>query len=175
MNREQLLSKLARAWRDFIESHAGLSEELLLEPGVTGRWSVRDIVAHVTTWEEEALKHLPTIRKGGTPLRYSIEYGGIDAFNAQTTEKKRDLSLADVFRERDNVHQRLLAFLQQVPDQEFRSETRFCRRLRLDTYGHYPKHSQAIRKWRERRIGALPISNSFGSAAVREKAQGRLW
>jgi hypothetical protein len=172
VNREQLLSKLERAWRDFVASYAGLSEELLLEPGVTGRWSVRDIVAHVTTWEEEALKHLPTIRKGGTPLRYSIGYGGIDAFNAQTTEKKKDLSLADVFRERDNVHQRLLAFLQQVPDQEFRSETRFCRRLRLDTYGHYPKHSQAVRKWRERRIG---IFNSSGRVAVREKAQGRLW
>jgi hypothetical protein len=172
VNREQLLSKLERAWQDFVESYAGLSEELLLEPGVTGRWSVRDIIAHVTTWEEEALKHLPTIRKGATPLRYSIEYGGIDFFNAQTTEKKKELSLADVFRERDNVHQRLLAFLQQVPDQEFRSEKRFCRRLRLDTYGHYPKHSQAIRKWRERRIG---ISNSSGRVAVREKAQGRLW
>jgi hypothetical protein len=172
VNREQLLSKLERAWQDFVESHAGLSAELLLEPGVTGRWSVRDKLAQVKTWGEEALKHLPTIRKGGTPLRYSIEYGGIDAFNAQTTEKKKDLSLADVFRERDNVHQRLLAFLQQVPDQEFRSETRFCRRLRLDTYGHYPKHSQAVRKWRERRIG---IFNSSGRVAVREKAQGRLW
>ena len=30
-------------------------------------------------------------------------------------------------------------------------ETRFRRRLRLDTYGHYPKHAEAIRRWREQR------------------------
>ena len=29
-------------------------------------------------------------------------------------------------------------------------ETRFRRRLRLDTYSHYPKHARAIREWRER-------------------------
>jgi hypothetical protein len=38
----------------------------MMEPGVTGAWSVRDTLAHVTSWEEEALKHLPLILKGGT-------------------------------------------------------------------------------------------------------------
>jgi hypothetical protein len=44
-----------KAWLDFKESYAGLSDSQILEPGVQGRWSVRDILAHVTTWEEEAL------------------------------------------------------------------------------------------------------------------------
>ncbi|MBP1636454.1 MAG: hypothetical protein H6Q10_3028, partial [Acidobacteria bacterium] len=30
-----------------------------------------------------------------------------------------------------------------------RSDTRFRRRLRADTYGHYPHHTRAIRSWRE--------------------------
>jgi hypothetical protein len=30
----------------------------------------------------------------------------------------------------------------------FTRETRFRRRLRLDTYGHYPTHARAIRAWR---------------------------
>jgi len=58
-SRPQLLKRLEAAWRAFTQSHAGLPEPDLLEPGVTGAWSVRDIIAHVTTWEEEALKHLP--------------------------------------------------------------------------------------------------------------------
>src|SRR5437773_1337186 len=41
-----------------------------MKPGVTGDWSVRDILAHVSTWEEEALTHLPLILEGGTPARY---------------------------------------------------------------------------------------------------------
>jgi len=35
----------------FNESYAGLSDVQLMEPGVTGAWSVRDILAHVTTWK----------------------------------------------------------------------------------------------------------------------------
>ncbi|HEX2279797.1 MAG TPA: hypothetical protein VHN13_22140 [Candidatus Tectomicrobia bacterium] len=75
-----------------------MSDSQLTEPGVTGHWSVKDTLAHVTAWEEEALKYLPLILEGGRPPRY-ITYGGIDdAFNAQMTEQKRDLSLSDVLR-----------------------------------------------------------------------------
>lgn len=152
MTRQQLLKRLDTAWTDFQESYAGLSDAQLLKAGVTGNWSVRDIIAHVTTWEEEALKHLPLVREGGRPPRYSVKYGGIDAFNALTTEQKRDLPLEDVLRQRDDVHQRLIAYVQSAPDELFARETRFRRRLKLDTYGHYPKHARAIREWRKRSI-----------------------
>jgi len=136
---------------DFERSYAGLSEPELLEPGVTGRWSVRDIVAHVTTREEESIEHLPSILEGGTPPRYSSKYGGIDAFNALMTERKKNLSLCEVLRQRDEIHRRLVGMVQSAPEDLLLRETRFRRRLRLDTYGHYPKHAAAIRKWRERR------------------------
>jgi hypothetical protein len=135
----------------FKESYAGLSASQLLEPGVAGAWSVRDILAHVTTWEEEALKHLPLILKGGQPPRYSVRYGGINAFNAQMTEQKSSLSLPEVLRQLDETHRRLIDFIQRAPDDQFIRETRFRHRLRLDTYSHYPKHAEAIRKWREQR------------------------
>jgi hypothetical protein len=150
-SRQQLLKRLEAAWRAFTQSHAGLPEPDLLEPGVTGAWSVRDIIAHVTTWEEEALKHLPLILRGGRPPRYSVTYGGIDAFNARTTEQKKDFSLADVLRQGDAVHRRLIALTEGVPEDQLGGTTRFRRRLRLDTYGHYPLHARAIREWREGR------------------------
>jgi len=149
--RQQLLKRLDKAWCALKESYAGLSNPELLEPGVTGAWSVKDIIAHVTTWEEEALKHLPLILTDGKPPRYSVTHGGIDAFNAQTTEQKKTLVLAEVLRQRDEVHHRLIEFLESVPDDQLSAEKRFRHRLRLDTYGHYPKHAQAIRMWRERR------------------------
>jgi hypothetical protein len=147
----QLLKRLDKAWVAFSESYAGLSDSELMEPGVTGAWSVRDILAHVTTWEEEALKHLPLILKGGKPPRYSVTYGGIDAFNAQTTEQKRSLSLSEVRRQLARTHRRLIAFIESSPEDQFIRETRFRRRLRLDTYSHYPLHAEGIRKWRQQR------------------------
>jgi hypothetical protein len=153
MNRQQLLKQLDKAWTVFKESYAGLSDSQLTEPGVTGHWSVKDIVAHVTWWEEEALQHLPLILTGGRPPRYSIKYGGIDAFNAQMTEQKRGLSLSDVLRQQEETHRQLIDYVQSAPEEQFTRETRFRRRLRLDTYSHYPKHAKAIRAWRARSAG----------------------
>jgi hypothetical protein len=150
VNKERLLQGLKSAWESLQESYAGLSEAELMEPGVTGAWSVRDITAHVTWWEEEALTHLPLILAGGRPPRYSVKYGGIDAFNAQMTEQRKDLSLAEVLQRRDDIHRQLIALAQSVPEDQITGESRFRRRLRLDTYGHYPKHERAIRTWRAR-------------------------
>jgi DinB family protein len=158
MGSRQLLQRVDDTWEDFNQSYADLSDPHLLEPGVTGTWSVKDIIAHVTWWEEEALVHLPVILAGGRPPRYSVKYGGIDAFNARMTGLRRELSLVDVLRQRDAIHQRLVAFVAGVPEEQVAGETRFRRRLRLDTYGHYPKHAQAIRRWRDQgRVGAQVV------------------
>jgi hypothetical protein len=154
IDRSQLLKRLDGAWEALKASYAGLSDPELMEPGVTGAWSVKDIIAHVTWWEEEALTHLPLILAGGRPPRYSVTYGGIDAFNAQMTEEKRNLSLSEVLRQRDDTHRRLVDFIRSVPEDSLIRETRFRRRLRLDTYSHYPKHAEEIRKWRKQRSAA---------------------
>ncbi len=148
MSRSGLLGRLDLRWQDLLASYAGLSDADLLTPGVTGTWSVKDIIAHVTTWEEEALAHLPVVLAGKRPPRYSVTHGGINAFNAQMTAKNRERSLAEVLRRRDDIHNRLVEFVQHVPESECGGDTRFRRRLRLDTYGHYSVHSRAIRAWR---------------------------
>src|SRR3954470_18495707 len=117
MNRQQLLDKLDKAWAALMESYNGLSDSQLMESSVTGDWSVKDILAHVTSWEEEALKYLPLIIKGGRPPRYAT-YGGIDAFNARMTEQKRSLSLSETLRQLDETHGRLIDYVGSVPEEQ---------------------------------------------------------
>lgn len=150
MKRQQLLDRLDTAWTDFEQAYAGLSKSELMIPRVTGEWSVRDIIAHVTWWEQEALKSLPVIRAGRAWPRYATKYGGIDAFNAMMTEERRHLTLAEVLRQHDDVHAQLMAYVSAAPEELITRETRFRRRLRSDTYGHYPLHAKAIRAWRAR-------------------------
>jgi uncharacterized protein YdhG (YjbR/CyaY superfamily) len=151
VTRSRLLKRVEARWQELVASYADLSAADMTERGVTGTWSVKDIVAHVTVWEEEALSHLPAILAGRRPPRYSVTHGGIDAFNAQMTERNRELSLAEVLRRRDATHRRLVEFIRSVPESACASDTRFRRRLRLDTYGHYAIHAKAILGWRERR------------------------
>jgi len=49
MTKTQLLNKLEQAWAAFQASYAGLIDAQLTETGVTGDWSVKEILAHVTT------------------------------------------------------------------------------------------------------------------------------
>jgi hypothetical protein len=145
----RLLKQIDRAWAAVLESFDGMSEAQLMEPGVMGTWSVKDVLAHVTTWEEEALRHLPVIAQGGTPPRYAAQ-GGIDAFNARMTEQKGGLPVADVLVQLHTTHRRLLDLIHGVSEDQLTSGSRFRHRLRLDTYSHYPGHAEAIREWRKR-------------------------
>jgi hypothetical protein len=154
VSRSGLLERIDTRWQNLLRSYAGLSESALVEPGVTGTWSVKDIIAHVTVWEDEALAHLPVVLAGKRPPRYSVTHGGINAFNAQMTARNRDLSLAEVLRRRDATHRWLVEFVQGVPESECGGDTRFRRRLRLDTYGHYAVHTNAIRQRRDQRASA---------------------
>ncbi len=144
------MRRIDRAWSAFKQSYAGLPGEALLEPGVVGRWSVKDLIVHLSIWEEEALRHLPVIAAGGTPPRYAAS-GGIDAFNARTMEERRGLSLGDALGRLEETHRRLIDLIRSVSPDELRTGTRFRRRLRLDTYGHYALHMNQLRSWRESR------------------------
>ena len=148
MNRQQLLGRVEKAWAELKASYVGLADAQMVEPGVVGDWSVKDILAHVTTWDEEALKSLPMILEGRKPPKYSVLYGGIDAFNAQQSERKHGLPLADILRQSETTHGRLVSFLEGVAEEQFTRDTPFRHRLRLDTYSHYPLHARMIREWR---------------------------
>jgi hypothetical protein len=148
MAKKQVLQKMEHAWKDFNDSWSGLNSTQMLTAGVVGDWSVKDLIAHVSWWEEETLEHLPEVVMGIRPQRYSVLYGGLDAFNALMTEKWRPLSLSEVQQKAEVTHAKLLLYLETVPEDFFLSKTRFYQRLRWDTFGHYPLHARAIRDWR---------------------------
>jgi DinB superfamily len=156
VNRSELLGRIDRRWQALLESYAGLTDADMTAPGVVGAWSIKDIIGHVSVWEEEALTHLPIVLAGKRPPRYSTTHGGIDAFNARMTARNRALTLAEIIRLRDDTHQRLLEFVARVPEEECAGDTRFRRRLRLDTYGHYAVHTRAITRWRAASAAAPP-------------------
>lgn len=149
MKKQQLILTLEKAWTEFKESYLGLSEAQIQQPDVVGEWSIKDIIGHVTTWEEEALKALALILQGEKLPRYKDLYGGLNKFNALMTEKKHVLSLSEILEQSEFTHKKLLAYISNAPEEMFKTETRFRRRIRLDTYSHYPEHTKAILAWRK--------------------------
>ena len=91
MNRRQILQRLEKGWRELHESLDGLSQKEMEKPVFDGGWSVKDLLGHLTTWEEEAIKAMDLMARGQPQPRYR-QYGGIDGFNAGESEKKAGLS-----------------------------------------------------------------------------------
>jgi hypothetical protein len=148
MSNDKLLTLIATTWTALQSSYTGLTPEQLQQPGVSGDWSIKDILAHVTTWEAEALEHLPHMARGEKNPSYRRLYGGIDAFNELMTARKRELPLDEVLRQLDETHARLVAYVAAAPDEQFAPKNRCRARLGWDSHKHYPLHAQAIREWR---------------------------
>lgn len=64
------------------------------------------------------------------------------------TTRKADLTLAEVKAEADVTHQRLLDYLLSLDVAHWVGHEKFRRRLKLDTWGHYPIHTTDITRWR---------------------------
>ena len=148
MKRERLFARLEVERTKLMESCSGLSDGAINEPGPVGHWSVRDLLGHIATWEEEALKALPVILEGRPLPRYAST-GGIDAFNAREQDRKRGSTLDELNRDLAATRLRLIAYLANVPETAYAQEGRFLKRLRQDTYRHYHEHADQVSQWRK--------------------------
>jgi hypothetical protein len=146
----RLIDRIDTNWSEFQQAYAGLSEARMLEPGVSGDWSVRDILAHVAVWDALVLSVLPSILETGRHPEHDEANADLDAFNARMTEETRPLTIDEVRRVLEANHQRLLDYLQGVPSDAVATNDAFRERLAADTWNHYPEHAEAIRRWRHR-------------------------
>ena len=145
MDRSDLDKRIERRWQAFSDSMSGLAESKMLEPGVMGPWSVKDLIGHVTTWEEATLKMLPLIVDKAPMPAYDET---IDVFNARESARKSGLSLNMLHDQLRDTHRRLLDYIDGVDDSHFATETPFLKRLQEDTYDHYREHTDQIAAWR---------------------------
>jgi hypothetical protein len=148
MKKDNLLKLLEKEWSTLLASFNGLDDNILRQPGIVGKWSIRDIIIHITTWEEEALKALPLIINKMPVPRY-VKYGGIDSFNAREQERKKGYSLEKAKQEFYQVHSKLIDYLISIPDSTFQNNKRFIKRIYWDTYGHYREHHKQVLVWRD--------------------------
>lgn len=116
---EEALAILEEGQRKMLNLLEGIPNESLDNPLGTGEWSIKDLVGHIASWEELAVKALREWRER-KPL--SVEgivgvQGGVDSFNADEVEKHRNSSAEEVFERASTIHQELLSEVSAVdPD-----------------------------------------------------------
>jgi len=99
MDKAQLLDAL-RAGRDkFLQAIEGLNDDAMVQPGVVGEWSVKDILVHLTRWEAELVKLLWQAGQGVKPSTVHFTSPSVDDINARWYAESRDRPLPLVLQD----------------------------------------------------------------------------
>lgn len=117
MSKADLLAALAAAQRQFDDAITGLDEAALVEPGVVGAWSIKDLIGHVAAWEQlviESVEQWWTGEAIPTPA-----WSSADEFNAQAAGRKSDWTLEAVRVDAAQTRRHLQAVLAQLTDDEW--------------------------------------------------------
>ena len=117
-------------------------------PGVCGRWSIKDLLGHITSWETRAVTALLT----GVP----DQPGDVDGFNRTEAARKARLTLRDVVVDLESTHRALQSALADAPQSLFELGAPFRDSLDANTFSHYVEHTAQIRGWTTARRHSYP-------------------
>ena len=144
-SREDILKQIDERWAELKTQLADVPANRMGESGVVGPWSAKDVVGHITTWEQEAMDAIShSLReRDSASLAWKED---IDGFNRQAVENTRSKSLDDLMANLDRTHEELLVFLAGVPDEALAMDE-VMTRIQEDTFDHYAEHTASIRQW----------------------------
>jgi len=123
-------------------------------PGVSGEWSVKDIIAHLTSYDRWL--GLTLALRGQKPPDLWIEDIPLDEFNHRLFAENRDLTLDEVLQQYREVWRNILDETRARPETYLFTEQTVqgypdkfipCDVLRSESYGHYLDHVPALRAW----------------------------
>lgn len=153
MDKSELLTSIRTARTAWEGLLAAIDHSRYEEPGISGEWTIKDIIAHITWFEDEILRMLITRSFAGASMWWILP---ADERNAQIYAANVNRSLPDVLAESQNVHSALVAAIESVSDEELNDTAGFIESppgalpweiIAQNTYEHYQHHTRDLQKW----------------------------
>jgi hypothetical protein len=141
----EILERVRSTHGEFALSLAQIAPDRMTQPGVNGEWTVKDVLAHITWWEQHLLRRLRT----GQDDLYTPDVDPRETTreaNAATFAASRERPLDDVRAEFDASYRELLAVLEALPMQ-VAAQDEVYEAIGADTFEHYPDHTEMLRAW----------------------------
>ncbi len=133
----------------------GFPETAWETPSACGVWSVKDIIAHLASYELVLVDILTTFtRSGPTPaLNTFLELGG--QFNNSEVNRRKEKTIQDVLAEFNDTHAQVMSLLVTLPPETLRQSGTLPWYALDDVlvymyYGHKREHSAQIAAFRDR-------------------------
>lgn len=156
MAKDTLIEQIRAGREEITALWRGVDEaELLRRPGPQEDWSVKDLIAHLTYWEQHMINNVKMLLKGESPEYVS---DNLDAINARVFEDNKDRSLADIQADYERSLGEVIAQIEAMSEDDIYNPQKFTwtkgeslvPMIAGDTYEHYQDHIDDVRKWQGR-------------------------
>lgn len=140
---QEILAHVTAARVGLTSTIYGLSEAELTKEGAVGKWSVKDVMAHLGRWEEVCLTEL---QKHLRDEQSTADYRDALPYNDQWEPELRALSLLETINLFETAHYRLFGLLSSLAPEQWNGYVRAW--VRGSTWHHFEEHAEQIRAWR---------------------------
>jgi len=130
---------------------ARIPEPEILRPRTLDRWSVKDVLAHLLSCDEETVRRLRLIERGhGDRIRWFESMADADRFNARTVGRTRRVGLRPLLRRMAQVHEQFVAGLERLPPAALADPSHaypVVDWLTAPGWSHEREHMHEVREW----------------------------
>lgn len=118
MKRDEAIQELRTARKELQDTLADMGEEDYLRPKAIDKWTLKDLVAHVASWDEEMVRVLQTFPMPGESLyTYLIsERNDFATWNEEQIALRRDHSVSQVISEFETARRDLIQVIEGLTD-----------------------------------------------------------
>jgi hypothetical protein len=156
-SKAQLLKDIYAERRRLESNLSTLSVEEIIRPGVTGIWSVKDILAHLAAWEQLFIGWYHAGLQGDTSTipPVGMRQKAIDEINQHIYQQTKARNLEDVLAQFHASYHQMITIIEAIPEEDMFIHDRFSWTGKLtladyiagNTCNHYAWARLQIRKW----------------------------
>jgi uncharacterized damage-inducible protein DinB len=135
---------------------ARIPEPEILRPRTLDKWSVKDVLAHLMSCDEETVRRFRLIERGRANRIRWFDMAYANRFNARTVGAARRLSLNAVYRRMARVRAELIRHLERLPVDALADPSHdytVQSWLPVPGWSHERDHMSEVRAWWRSRSG----------------------
>jgi DinB superfamily len=168
--RREAVRRMAASRESTLALVARLPEREILRPRTQDRWSVKDVLTHLLSCDEETLRRFRLIARGhGDRIRWFESMADADRFNARSVARARRLGLRTVLRRMARVRAELIMTFERLPTDALGDPSHaytVVQWLPAPGWSHERDHVSEIRAWwrgqRTAQAGRRPRGRATG-------------
>ena len=174
MGKEDVLTTLRQTYAEFSQLLDHFDNTQIESLRVHGNWTVKNILAHLASWEKLEAGWIEKVIADGKPLLYTEGYEWdlidrqkqtelINRYNAHIVKECEKRSLQDVIDDFRNTQKRMLGVIARLPEAAFSDpDILFWIKLEVprdpwmplpvNSHEHYRDHANWLKSWIEKGV-----------------------